>query len=156
MIYVFDSSTLIRLFRNFYLSRFPSLWEKFDQAVKVESITSVREVCNEIEQHDDRLSAWAKSHRDFFQKPSEDEKAFVAEIFRVAHFQSMVRNQQRLEGKPPVADPFVIARARVLKGCVVTEEVNTPNAARIPNVCGHFGIAWLSLEGFMEEENWTF
>ena len=61
MIYVFDSSTLIHLFRNFYLSRFPSLWDKFDQAVKVESITSVREVWNEIKDYEDRLAAWAKT-----------------------------------------------------------------------------------------------
>jgi len=49
MIYVFDSSTLIDLFRYYYRNRFPSLWEKFDQAVKAESIISVREVFNEIE-----------------------------------------------------------------------------------------------------------
>ena len=45
--------------------------------------------------------------------------------------------QERLKGKP-VADPFVIAKAK------------------IPNVCNHFGILCINLDGFMEKENWTF
>jgi len=155
MIYVFDSSTLIDLFRYYYRNRFPSLWEKFDQAVKAESILSVREVYNEIEHGGDRLSEWAKNNRGLFQPPVPEELVFVAEIFAVSHFQSLVRKQERLQGKP-VADPFVIAKAKVLGGCVVTEEDKKPNASRIPNVCEHFGVACLNLEGFMEKENWTF
>ncbi len=155
MIYVFDSDTLINLFRYYYRNRFPSLWDKFDQAVTARSIVSVREVYNEVEQYDDRLSTWAKANRAFFEPPVPEEMAFVADIFAVTHFQSLVRKQQRLQGKP-VADPFVIAKARVLRACVVTEEDKKPNASRIPNVCEHFSIACLNLEGFMEIENWTF
>jgi len=155
MIYVFDSSTLIDLFRHYYPNRFPSLWERFAQAVEAESIISVREVFNEIGQGDDRLLEWAKTHRDFFQPPDQEELVFVAQIFAVPHFQSLVRKQERLQGKP-VADPFVIAKAKVLQGCVVTQESNKPNASQIPNVCQHFGIACLNLEGFMERENWIF
>jgi len=155
MIYVFDTSTLIDLFRNFYPKQFPSLWEKFDQAVKAESIISIREVFNEIEERSDRLSEWARNNRGFFQLPTSEELGFVAEIFTVSHFQSLVRKQERLQGKP-VADPFVIAKAKALGGCVVAEEDKKPNASRIPNVCEHFGIDCLNLEGFMEKENWTF
>ena len=71
------------------------------------------------------------------------------------HFQSMIRRQERLQGKP-VADPFVIARAKVSGAWVVTQEKNIENAAKIPNVCDHFGISCINLEGFMEKENWTF
>jgi hypothetical protein len=155
MIYVFDSNTLIQLFTNFYLNRFPSLWEKFAQAVTDGHIISVREVSNEIDGHDDRLSNWTSANRDFFQQPSIEELAFVAEIFRVRHFQSMIRNQERLQGKP-VADPFVIAKAKILQGYVVTEEIMKPNSSKIPNVCTHFLIHCINLEGFMEQENWTF
>ena len=143
------------MFSNFYQKRFPSLWEKFDQAVQAESILSVREVLNEVEQRGDRLSEWAKNNRGFFRPPAPEELVFVAEIFAVPHFQSLVRKQERLQGKP-VADPFVIAKAKVLRGCVVTEEDKKPNASRIPNVCEHFDAACLNLEGFMERENWTF
>lgn len=155
MIYVFDSSTLIDLFGNFYEKRFPSLWQMFNQAVEAKSIMSVKEVLNEIEPRGDRLSEWARNKRSFFTSPIPAELAFVAEIFATPHFQSMVRKQERLQGKP-VADPFVIAKAKVLSGCVVTEEEKKPNASRIPNVCEHFDVTCLNLEGFMERENWTF
>lgn len=155
MIYVFDSNTLINLFQHYYRNRFPSLWDRFDEAVTIRNIVSVREVLNEISQRNDRLSHWAGNHRDFFQTPTTEELAVVAEIFAVPHFQTLVRTQERLQGKP-VADPFVIAKARLLEGCVVTEEANRPNAAKIPNVCSHFNVMCLNLEGFMEQENWTF
>jgi hypothetical protein len=81
--------------------------------------------------------------------------AFVAEIFSVPHFQQLVSEQQRLKGVP-VADPFVIAMAKIRCGCVVTEEVKKPGAARIPNVCEHFGIACCNIEAFMEAKEWQF
>ena len=68
----------------------------------------------------------------------------------------MIRQQERLQGKP-VADPFVIAKAGKLKeGCVVSTEIFKPHAAKIPNVCDHFDIDHMDLEEFMERENWTF
>lgn len=56
----------------------------------------------------------------------------------------------------PAADPFVIARAKIIGGCVVTEEKLKPNAAQIPNVCDHFGIDCTNLEGLIEAEGWQF
>lgn len=155
MTYVFDSNTLIALFKHYYPSRFPTLWEKFAQAVESQTIISVREVKNEISQQEDLLAEWAKKHPDFFHAPEVEELRFVAQIFAVSHFQSLVRKQEQLQGKP-VADPFVIAKAKLLPGCVVTEELLKPNSSRIPNICQHFGINCLNLEGFMEQENWTF
>lgn len=155
MIYVFDSNVLISLFRNYYRGRFPSLWQKFDVYVVSGQIVSVREVLNEIGSRDDQLSEWAKQNREVFSQPSSEELAFIAEIFKVNHFQMLVRSEERLKGKP-VADPFVIAKAKIIQGCVVTDEILKPNAAKIPNVCNHFGVAHLNFEGFMEKENWTF
>jgi len=63
--------------------------------------------------------------------------------------------KERLQGNP-VADPFVIAKAKVLNGCVVTQEKYKENAAKIPNVCKHFEILCIDLEKFMENENWKF
>jgi len=50
----------------------------------------------------------------------------------------------------------VIACARNRGGCVVTEEGLRPNAARIPNVCQHFGIDWTNVEGFLAHHDWEF
>jgi hypothetical protein len=115
----------------------------------------VAKILNEIGSREDPLSDWAKLNRRVFMQPSIEELAFVSEIFKVAHFQTLVRTEERLKGKP-VADPFVIAKSKAIQGCVVTDELLKPNAAKIPNVCAHFGVACLNLEGFMEKENWTF
>jgi hypothetical protein len=55
-----------------------------------------------------------------------------------------------------VADPFVIAAAAIRGGTVVTQEHLKPNAAKIPNVCDHFGIPWTDVEGFMVHQSWNF
>ena len=155
--YVFDTNSLIVLFTNFYADRFPSLWQKFDALVTDARIISVREVYNEITAYhaDTRLVKWTKDHRQFFAEPSVEELVFVNKIFTIKHFQMLIRQKEMLNGKP-VADPFVIAKAENTKSIVVTQEGFTKNAARIPNVCGHFGISWMNLEGFMEREGWQF
>jgi len=51
----------------------------------------------------------------------------------------LVTETQRLKGQP-VADPFVIASAKVRGGAVVTEELKREHAAKIPNVCQHFDV----------------
>ena len=40
-------------------------------------------------------------------------------------------------------------------GCVVTLEGAPANAAKIPNICSHFGVGCIHLEGFMEREGWS-
>ena len=157
MTYVFDTSSLIDLFNNFYESRFPSLWRNFDQLVALQQIVSVREAANEIKSHykEDRLTEWIKQNPSVFTEPTEDEVVFVKKIFEQAHFQTLISRKNRLKGQP-VADPFVIARAQVFNATVITQERFKENAAKIPNVCEHFGIRWTDLEGFMEQEGWEF
>jgi len=156
MKYVFDSDSLINLFRHYYPERFPTLWEKFDALASEGKFISVREVFNEIGSSEDSLAIWAKEQKNIlFLESTVKELQFVGEIFEVRHFQGMIRKQERLKGKP-VADPFIIARAKILNACVVTQEKNTENAAKIPNVCDHFGIPCINLEGFMKKESWTF
>ncbi|MGA1826094.1 MAG: PIN domain-containing protein [bacterium] len=157
MIYIFDCSPLIVLFKHFYPDRFPTLWEKFELLINDQIIISVREVYNEINTYGnvDRLVEWAKDNQSFFPLPAIEELEFVTEIFKVNHFQNLIRKKERLQGKP-VADPFVIAKAKINKGCVVTQEEWRENSAKIPNVCEHFGIPCMNLEEFMQKENWTF
>ena len=155
--YVFDSGPLINLFRHYYRERFPSLWKHFDEMIADGRITSTREVSNELDGYEDELAKWCKrNRRTVFVTPTASELEVVRNIFSVHHFQAMIRRKERLKGKP-VADPFVIARAKCLEnGCVVTTEKHTPHAAKIPNVCEHFDVDWTDLEGFMERERWRF
>jgi hypothetical protein len=155
-VYVFDSSGFI-VIGHYYPDQFPTFWKRFEREVDANEIVSVREVYNELTTKASRpwLLQWVKEHRDIFDVPTDEETDFVSEIFQIPHFQMLVTGKQRLTGQP-AADPFVIASARVNGATVVSEETKKPNAARIPNVCEHFGIACITVEGFLAEKNWRF
>lgn len=156
MIYIFDTSSLSKL-KHFYPDIFKSIWVGLDHLVQNGELISTREVWNELKRGNPHKSVneWLKQRKSLFTMPSSDELQFVAEIFKVAHFQALIGEQQRLKGTP-VADPFVIACAKINQGKVVTEEQLKPNAAKIPNVCRHFKIPCINLEDFMQLQNWEF
>lgn len=165
MIYVFDTSSLHAL-QHFYPAVFKSIWVGLNSLVGKGVLISTREVWNELEGQNVSadVKAWAKRNKQIFGTPDGSELQFVAQIFKVPHFGGLIGKQQQLRGMP-VADPFVIACAKVHQGTVVTEEgwlrtSNTltpkPNAAKIPNVCQHFSVPCVDLETFMQQQGWSF
>jgi hypothetical protein len=156
MIYVFDTSS-IRSLQHFYPSVFKTIWDGLDGLVQKQNLISTREVWNELGRQNVSADvlAWAKQNKQIFTTPNTAELQFVAQIFQTKHFQSLIGEQQRLKGTP-VADPFVIACAKIKGGTVVTEEQLKPNAAKIPNVCAHFKVPCIDLEKFMQQQGWTF
>ena len=154
--YVLDTNVISNLHKNCYRKRFVSLWKEFDQLVTNGKIASTREAFHEL--HDGVPGAdteWAKANAELFATPDAKEGAFVARIYSVAHFQANIEKQKLFKGGRN-ADAFVIARASAIGGTVVTMERLKPNAVRIPNICQHFNIPFLDLEGFMESEGWEF
>lgn len=156
MIYVFDTSS-IRSLQHFYPSVFKTIWGGLAGLVQQQNLISTREVWNELVQQNISADvlAWAKQNKQIFTTPNATELQFVAQIFQIQHFQSLIGEQQRLKGTP-VADPFVIACAKIKGGTVVTEEQLKPNAAKIPNVCAHFNVPCIDLERFMQQQKWIF
>jgi hypothetical protein len=154
--FVFDSNS-IRVVANYYPDHFPTFWTQFGKAVDDGLVKSVREVYNELELTvtDLEIWKWVKERKAMFHSPSGDETKFVAEIFKVAHFKTLVGKQQTLKGSP-VADPFIVASAKCCGGCVVTEEAFKKGAAKIPNVCEHFGIPCTNVQGFLKQNGWVF
>ena len=131
--YVFDNSPLSVLFKNYYPKRFPTLWKNFNELVASGGIVSTREVHREIEDSALlNLRDWANDHQEVFPTPTASEAEFVGKIYGVKHFQQNIEQQKLLKGGRN-ADPFVIARAVIDRGTVVTMELLKPNAARIPN-----------------------
>ncbi|HEX6911542.1 MAG TPA: DUF4411 family protein [Longimicrobium sp.] len=156
MVYVFDCNSFLEL-QAYYPATFPTFWERFDGLVGEGRVVSVAEARKELEflataQH---MVDWVAEHAWIFTPPSAAELRSVAEIFSVPHFRQLVGKRQIELGRP-VADPFLVARARQLGACVVTEETHKPNAAKLPNVCGHFGVECVKLRGFLEREGWRF
>lgn len=118
-----------------------TLWEKFDSFVSEGRIIFVKEMKNEINRKHKSapLVEWVKEHSNLFLPPTSEEAHFVADIFKVKHFQQLIKYKEYLAGHP-VADPFIIAKAKIINGHVVINEEDTPNAGKIPNVCKHFSI----------------
>lgn len=128
---------------------------RFDEMTNAGQFTSTREAYRELEDNGGAAFEWAKNNASLFTIPDGTEGAFVAKIYSINHFQSNIERQKILNGGRN-ADPFLIARAASIHGTVVTMEALKPNAAKIPNICLHFGIVCFSLEMFMDEEGWTF
>jgi len=153
--YVIDTSVVSALHRNYYRSRFVTLWKLFDEMVASGGFTSTREALRELEDHGGGAYDWAQRNPALFSIPGAKEGAFVAKIYSVPHFQANMEKQKLLRGGRN-ADPFLIARAAMTSSTMLTMEQLKTNAAKIPNICQHFGVPCMDLEGFMEKEGWTF
>lgn len=154
--YVLDTNIISNLHKNYYRKRFVSLWKQFDELVAAGKITSTREAFHEL--HDGVPGAdteWADANAKLFATPDAKEAEFVGQIYSVAHFQSNIEKQKLYKGGRN-ADAFIVARAYAIGGTVVTMERFKSNAVRVPNICEHFKIPYLDLEGFMEKEGWEF
>lgn len=84
-----------------------------------------------------------------------EELAFITQIYSVPHFRQNLDRKKLLQGGY-FADPFIIAKAKIKDATVVTEEEHPPHGAKIPNICEHFGITCVKLEGFLAIEDWRF
>lgn len=153
--YVLDTTVISALHKNYYRSRFVSLWKQFDKLVDSGMITSTREVYRELHDGAGTDTDWAKANASIFAIPNALEAGFVAKIYAIPHFQANIERQKLIKGGHN-ADSFLIARAFATGGTLVTLERLKPNAVKIPNICSHFKIPFLNLEGFMEREGWIF
>ncbi|ACP23927.1 conserved hypothetical protein [Sinorhizobium fredii NGR234] len=147
MIYIVDTSSLRELER-YYNDIFPTFWKLFQAEVDSGSVVSVREVLRELEAcPETNVIAWAKHNSGIFKPPAPAEAAFVGQIFALPHFQQLISSKAQMTGQP-VADPFLIAAAKVCSGTVVTQERFKPNSAKIPNVCERHRVH--DFRGFLE------
>lgn len=155
MIYVVDTSSFRELER-YYTDVFPTFWELFQSEVYSGDVVSVREVWRELEACPvTNVIAWAKDNSGIFKPPTAAEARFVGQIFAVPHFAQLISAKAQMTGQP-VADPFLIARCAVLRRHSGDTGTAQANAAKIPNVCGHFGIACTTFEGFLKAKGWSF
>lgn len=71
MSYVFDTSPISTLFKNYYRRTFRSLWERFDELVEDGRIVSTREVLRELEDGPvESAVQWAQQHATLFATPT--------------------------------------------------------------------------------------
>ena len=165
MRYVLDTG-FFRAIKEYYPKVFLSFWQNMGKAAASGRISSVQEVLRELDSyrgHRVHMDEWVDAHKHIFTAPSPREAAAVRRILAVPRFDHLVKGKAMREGKP-VADPFVIAKALVTGGAVVSNELpgKVPENQKfsqhphIPDVCRHFDIPWLTPAEFMEQEGWKF
>lgn len=152
MIYVVDTGVLRELFAHIKRSVFPEIWEALEKMIDDGQVQFVKESYKEMTlqfSKDGNVIAWLNKYKGTFHTASSTEADIVSQIYAVKHFQNNISEKAIREGRP-VADAFIVARAKMLSATVVTREKNTPNAARIPNICDHFDVLHTGEEVFQK------
>jgi|GEM_PF-175161 hypothetical protein len=149
MRYIFDTNALI------FVAKCDETWDLYQRSAFDGVVAAVRESFLEISRYlgESRLLQWANRYKEHFEYPTEAEQQVVRSIFQNRHFFHMVSMDKLMRGEP-VADPFIVAKAKVEGGTVVTLEKRKPNSARIPNVCDYMGVPCISLQQFVTEQQW--
>jgi hypothetical protein len=131
---------------------FPSLWANLDHLVREQRLLTSDEVLHELERKTDDLHLWVKERKQICVALTDEVQGEVAAI--LGAFPTLVDSRT---GKS-FADPFVIATAKVTSTIVVTGERPTGAAHRpkIPDVCNHYGVEWISIVELIRRERWKF
>lgn len=153
MKYSIDTSAILDGWRRYYPPDvFPPLWTNLEDLIEEQKLGATIEVQGELEKKDDEVAAWAKQQEGLFVPIDEDIQVELAYI--LGQFSRLVNTQR---GRS-IADPWVIALARV-RGCaVVTGEVasNSTQRPKIPDVCKVLGVPCFNLLELFRREGWVF
>lgn len=156
-VYVIDSSALIDLKDLYPKSVFENVWSKLTNLIQINRMISSTEVFREIKKKEDDLLSWCKANSRMFVGTNEEHLKIVEEIMK--KYPKLVKH----DTLHPVADPFVIAVAKVLKDqnldapipIVVTHEKREENV-KMPTVCIEYGVENMRLLEMFEAEGWKF
>ena len=153
MIYVVDNNIFSRTFKNLSMDVFEDIWKPWSECMVAGKIVSVDEVYRELmtwksSKEVDSISRWLKSHKPYFLKPTNEEGYILQEIFAHNKFREGIKERSLREGSPE-ADAFLVAKAKILQGVVVTAESDSkPNAEKIPNIAVEMGVPYMKIDDF--------
>lgn len=150
MRYLLDANVFIEAKNRYYAFDIcPGFWEWMDSVcASVVDVGSIRNVCDELIKGNDDLAEWAKARQDapWFLKVDDEatQKLFASIAADIADGQYSIPAQSKFLGS---ADPWLIAKAKILGAIVVTHELPEPHARKrvpIPNVCEKFGVPFVN------------
>jgi len=153
MKYSIDTSALLDGWHRYYPPDiFPPLWAKLEALIRAGDLRATEEVLQELLRKDDEVAEWATKNRELFVPVDEEIQLALAEI--LGRFDRLVNTQRNRS----MADPWVIALAKVHEATVVTGEVPSGNLSRpkIPDVCQELEIPCMNLLRLFREERWVF
>ena len=153
MKYCIDTSAILDGWVRYYPPDVvPGLWEKLENLISNGQLIATEEVLYELEKKKDDVYKWAKKHEKMFVPIDEKIQLIVTEILK-KHKKLVDTRKNR-----SMADPFVIALAKIENCKVVTGEQPTNNldVPKIPDICRAIGISYISLLQLCREQKWVF
>lgn len=152
MKYVIDTNALRTFFRFYYRQVTPELYDNLDKMIKNNELISVKEVYNEMErqhQKDSDILKELKNIKHIFLEPTNEEEInIVQDIYKNINFRNNIKEKNILNGRP-VADAFLVAKAKIENAVLITSEKFYPNAAKIPNMCEKYDVKYINYEQFL-------
>ena len=153
--YWVDANVFIGGNRDIYpIDEFRPYWNWFESMMEAGSIVTHKKVAAEVMEglnfdKPDPIAVWVKARKNkgLNYSCTEESKVLAGRIceWAISHYGFKTANKF-LDG----ADPLLMARAFVDGGKVVTQE-SANKEPRIPKVCAHFGIDWVTI-GKMNQE----
>ena len=152
MKYVVDTNVLRAFFDFYFRDVSPELYDSFDKMIEDGNLISVKEVYNEMEKQHKKdsvtLSELNKIKNIFFFFSNDEEVKIIHDIYSNTNFRNNIKENNILKGWP-VADAFLVAKAKIEKAILVTNEKFSPNAAKIPNICEKYNVKYINLQQFL-------
>jgi hypothetical protein len=155
MDYCLDTSVYTQAHRLYYAFDIaPPFWQALINLAQAGIIVSPIAVYAELMDGKDELKEWAKDNRKtLFVEPDAKVNDAYRQVVEFAN--KRYQDQHWIRDFLKGADPWVIAQAKAHELTVVTmeggkkEDINKPSGRfigeiKIPNVCNHFGIKFLS------------
>ena len=154
MRYLLDANTYIQAKNQYYgMDICPAYWEWLDLQFQQNMLASVEMIGRELKEGNDELAEWAKARPEHFIKHDDNDTQLIftqiAEILISGDYNPA--NRDNFLAK---ADPWIIAKAKVIGAIIVTHEsFVSPNTkkVKVPNICQQFGVPCINTFQFLRE-----
>ncbi|WP_300757180.1 DUF4411 family protein [uncultured Brachyspira sp.] len=150
MRYLLDTNIFQPILNYYYNDVFINFWNKFDEMVKNNNIISVREVYKELSNSPKK--EFLKNYKNIFLEPNNNEIGMIKEMLKNPNFINE-KSRNKISSGKPYADLYIIAKAKFENCTVVTDEVFTANAPKIPTICKYYNIDCINMHSFIRSIN---
>lgn len=158
--YLFDANIFIEAKNRYYaFDIVPAFWSWMERVVG-EDVRTIIPVRDELLVKDDELGNWFKARKNAdWILPVDDEKTQLAFAHIAAELSTSDYNTPGVEKFLSGADPWLIAKAQVLGGVIVTHEVPNVGAKKrvpLPNLCVSQNISCINTFDIMRKNSPSF
>lgn len=145
--YLLDANTYIHAKNLYYSFDFcPAYWDWLDKKCAVGKLASIDMVANELTAGNDELVAWVKARQEHFLLCDDAETQSLVGAIAQDLMQGDY-NQQNRDDFLAGADPWIIAKAKIIGATVVSHEARITQQGKkvkVPNVCQQYGVECIS------------